>query len=375
MSTNSVREAVHAYFMQRAIELARRGWYTTRPNPRVGCVIVRGETVIGEGWHERAGENHAEKAALADVERRGESARATTAYVTLEPCSHTGRTAPCVDALIDAGVARVVVGATDPNPQVNGRGIVRLREAGVEVIADVVADRCRALNPGFEKRMRARRPRVRVKLAMTLDGRTAAADGTSQWITGEVARDDVHRLRAESGAVMVGRGTQQADDPGLNVRLKGDWPQPVPVVLDTHLAIAPDARVFETSPRVLIYGASTDGERIAALEQAGADIVTVGLSDDRLDLRAVLADLGKREINDVLVESGPQLAGALADAGLVDEYVIYMAPKLLGDAGRGLLHMPQIATLADAPQLVIDSVEPVGRDWRITARPAVTEED
>ncbi|WP_348766858.1 bifunctional diaminohydroxyphosphoribosylaminopyrimidine deaminase/5-amino-6-(5-phosphoribosylamino)uracil reductase RibD [uncultured Salinisphaera sp.] len=361
--------------MQRAIELARRGWYTTRPNPRVGCVIVRGETVIGEGWHERAGEDHAEKAALADVARRGASARGATAYVTLEPCSHTGRTAPCVDALIEAGVERVVVGATDPNPQVNGQGIGRLREAGIEVITDVVADRCRALNPGFEKRMRESRPRVRVKLAMSLDGRTAAADGTSQWITGDVAREDVHRLRAESGVVMVGRGTLVADDPGLNVRLKGQWPQPLPAVLDTRLQITPSARLFETASKVLVYTACTDRERIDLLEQAGAEIVTLGSDKDGLDLPAVLADLGEREINDVLVESGPQLAGALADAGLVDEYVIYMAPKLLGDGGRGLLHMPGIATLADAPNLVIDSVEPLGRDWRITARPSTATKD
>ncbi|WP_353220144.1 bifunctional diaminohydroxyphosphoribosylaminopyrimidine deaminase/5-amino-6-(5-phosphoribosylamino)uracil reductase RibD [Salinisphaera sp. S4-8] len=375
MSTTPVRQAVHAYFMQRAIELARRGWYTTRPNPRVGCVIVRGETVIGEGWHERAGEDHAEKAALADVERRGDNARGATVYVTLEPCSHTGRTAPCVDALIGAGAAQVIVGATDPNPKVNGQGIARLRDAGIEVIADVVADRCRALNPGFEKRMREGRPRVRVKLAMSLDGRTAAADGSSQWITGDVARDDVHRLRAESGAVMVGRGTQQADDPGLNVRLKGEWPQPLAVVLDTHLAMSASARLFETAAGVLVYTASGDRARIDALEQAGAQVVSIDTHDDRVDLDAVLANLGQREINDVLVESGPQLAGALAEAGLVDEYVIYMAPKLLGDGGRGLLHMPRIGSIADARQLAIDTVEPVGADWRITARPAAMQKD
>ena len=309
------------------------------------------------------------------LSQAGPAARGATAYVTLEPCSHFGRTPPCAKALIEAGVAHVFAATKDPNPSVSGRGLEMLREAGIRVTEGLLADEAIRLNPGFMKRMNSGRPYVRLKMAASLDGRTAMASGESQWITGEVARDDVHRLRAESGAVMVGRGTLKADDPSLNVRLKGDWPQPMPVVLDTHVAITPDARVFETSPRVLIYCASTEGACIDALEQAGADIVTVGLSDDRLDLRAVLADLGKREINDVLVESGPQLAGALADAGLVDEYVIYMAAKLLGDAGRGLLHMPQIATLADAPQLVIDSVEPVGRDWRITARPAVIEED
>lgn len=370
-----MRRAVHAYFMQRAIELARRGWYTTRPNPRVGCVIVRDETVIGEGWHERAGKAHAEIAALADVDRRGDTARGSTVYVTLEPCSHTGRTAPCVDALIQAGVARVVVGTGDPNPQVDGRGIARLREAGIDVVSDVVADRCAALNPGFNQRMALGRPRVRVKLAMSLDGRTAAADGSSQWITGEVARDDVHRLRAESGAVMVGRGTQQADDPALNVRLAGEWPQPRPVVLDSQLEINTRAKLLAAGCAPLIYTASSDRKRIGELEAAGAEVVSAGLKGAVLDLDDVLADLGAREINDLLVEAGPTLAGALAQAGLVDEYIIYMAPKLLGDAGRGLLHMPQIRSLAEASELVIDDIAPLGRDWRIDARAAPAKKD
>lgn len=373
MSEPSVREAVHAYFMQRAIELARSGWYTTRPNPRVGCVVVRGETVIGEGWHERAGEAHAEKAALADVERRGNNARGATVYVTLEPCSHTGRTAPCTDALIEAGVAQVVIGTRDPNPQVDGRGSARLREAGIEVITDIRADRCAALNPGFNMRMRAGRPRVRIKLAMSLDGRTAAADGSSQWITGEAARNDVHRLRAESGAVMIGRATLQADDPSLNVRLAGTWPQPLRVVLDTWLAITPLAKMLALEGDTRIYTASADGERIEALEQVGAQVTTLAPNGTGMDLAAVLADLGQREINDVLVEAGPTLAGALASDGLVDEYVVYMAPKLLGDAGRGLLHLPQITAIGKAQELTIDSIEPCGRDWRITARPAGNE--
>ena len=375
MSEASARRAVHAYFMQRAIEIARNGWYTTRPNPRVGCVFVRDETVIGEGWHVRTGEDHAEKAALADIDRRGGVARGATAYVTLEPCSHTGRTAPCVDALIEAGVARVVVGATDPNPQVDGRGIARLRDAGIEVITDILADRCEALNSGFNRRMRAGRPRVRVKLAMTLDGRTAAADGSSQWITGDPARTDVHRLRAESGAVLIGRGTLQADDPSLNVRLPGEWPQPARVVLDSQLEITPQARLLALAGHTIVYTASADRARADRLSEAGAEIVQVRVQGAGLDLAAVLADLGAREINDVLVEAGPTLAGALAGLELVDEYVIYLAPKLLGDAGRGLLKLPGITGIADARELVIDSIEPCGPDWRITARPAQHRKD
>lgn len=375
MSEVPVRVAVHAYFMQRAIELARRGWYTTRPNPRVGCVIVRGETVIGEGWHERAGEDHAEKAALADVDRRGHSARGASVYVTLEPCSHTGRTSPCTEALIAAGVACVVVGAGDPNPQVDGRGMARLRDAGIDVISDVLADGCAALNAGFNQRMRAQRPRLRVKLAMTLDGRTAAADGSSQWITGEAARSDVHRLRAESGAVMIGRGTLLADDPSLNVRLPGDWPQPLRVVLDSHLEIRPGARLLALAGDTLIYTASGDRDRMDQLAAAGAEVVPMAVHGAGLDLNAVLRDLGAREINDLLVEAGPTLAGALAAADLVDEYVVYMAPKLLGDGGRGLLHLPQIAGIADARELTIQSIEPQGRDWRITATPVRNDRD
>jgi len=372
MSKAATRQAEHAYFMQRAVELARRGWYGTRPNPRVGCVIVRDGRVLGEGWHERAGEAHAERRALADVDRREHSARGATAYVTLEPCSHTGRTAPCVEALIEAGVARVVIGSRDPNPAVDGRGMARLRDAGIEVTDQVLTDRCTELNTGFNSRMQRGRPWVRVKLAMSLDGRTAAANGESQWITGSAARDDVHRLRAASGAVMIGRGTAADDDPSLNVRLSGDWLQPLRVVLDSRLAMSPGARMLGLDGDTLVFTTSDDAERVKALEAAGARVErvaadAVGLAAG-LDLGAVLSALGAAEINDVLVESGPTLAGALEQAGLVDEYIIYMAPMLLGDNARGLLHLPGVEALADARDLIIDRVEPVGDDWRITAR-------
>ncbi len=369
MNDTPIRRSVHAYFMQRAMELAKRGWYTARPNPRVGCVIVADEAIIGEGWHERTGEDHAERAALADVQRRGGSAKGATVYVTLEPCSHTGRTPPCVDALIEAGVSRVVIGAADPNPKVNGQGVARLRAADIDVVTDILAERCAELNAGFNQRMITGRPRVRIKLAMSLDGRTAAASGQSQWITGDDARNDVHRLRAESGAVLVGRGTVQSDDPSLNVRLPGEWPQPMRVVVDSHLEITPGARMLSLPGETRIFTLSGDAARARALKDAGGYVEQVGVSGGRLDLGAVLDALGEAEINDVLIEAGPTLAGAFAAARLIDEYILYMAPMLIGDGGRGLLHLPSIKQLDQAHALVIEAIDPVGDDWRIRARP------
>lgn len=371
MSAIEPRRAVHAFFMQRAVELARRGWYTTRPNPRVGCVVTQGNVVRGEGWHERAGEGHAEVRALADARDRGNDPKGATVYVTLEPCSHSGRTPPCTKALIDAGVVRVVIGAQDPNPDVDGQGIAALRDAGIEVVTGVMADTCAALNAGFNQRMACGRPRVRVKLAMSLDGRTAAADGSSRWITGDAARTDVHRLRAESGAVLTGSGTLASDDPSLNVRLPGDWAQPLRVVLDSDLAMRPAAaRMLGLDGATLVATASQDAERRRALEAAGAQILDVPRSDDGLDLSRVLAALGEREINDVLVEAGPTLAGALTRARLVDEFVIYVAPLLIGADGRTLMTLSGVLSLEDAETLVFDNIEPVGADLKITARPA-----
>ncbi|WP_423823494.1 bifunctional diaminohydroxyphosphoribosylaminopyrimidine deaminase/5-amino-6-(5-phosphoribosylamino)uracil reductase RibD [Salinisphaera sp. SPP-AMP-43] len=368
MSAIEPRRAIHNFFMQRALELARCGWYSTRPNPRVGCVITHYNVVRGEGWHERAGEGHAEVRALEDARARGNDPKGATVYVTLEPCSHSGRTAPCTQALIEAGVARVVIGAQDPNPEVDGRGIAALREAGIDVVTGVMADRCAALNAGFNQRMTSGRPRVRVKLAMSLDGRTAAADGSSQWITGEAARHDVHRLRAESGAVMIGRGTMAADDPSLNVRLEGPWAQPLRVVLDSDLATPAEARMLALDGTTLIATASDNTERRRELEQAGAEVVPIERDEDGLNLARVLAMLGEREINDLLVEAGPTLAGALTRAGLVDEFVIYVAPLLIGDGGRALMALAGAFGLDDAKALVFDNVEPIGADLRITAR-------
>ncbi|MBH04567.1 MAG: riboflavin biosynthesis protein RibD [Xanthomonadales bacterium] len=370
MSSDDVRIRVHEMYMQRAIELARRGWYTARPNPRVGCVIVAGSRVLGDGWHVRAGEAHAERNALADAAARGHETKGATAYVTLEPCAHTGRTPPCTQALIEAGIERVVIGAQDPNPAVDGQGIDALRAAGLEVITGVLAERCAALNAGFNQRMTGNRPRVRVKLAMSLDGRTAAVDGTSQWITGDTARDDVHRLRAESGAVLIGRGTAAADDPSLTVRLPGDWDQPLRVVLDSGLAMATHAKMFCQPGETLIFTASDDEDKTGALEEAGARVARLDSDGSGLDLGRVLGLLAEREINDVLVEAGPTLAGALTQAGLVDEYIIYVAPQLIGDTGRGLMSLVGAVGLDDATQLVFDNVEPVGVDLKITARPS-----
>lgn len=366
----------HARHMARAVQLAGRGWYTSAPNPRVGCVLVRDGQVIGEGWHVRAGEPHAEIRALRDAQSRNHVTAGATAYVTLEPCSHHGRTPPCADALIEARVTRVVLGAQDPNPAVDGRGMQRLREAGIEVVTGVAVGACEQLNPGFNQRMQTGRPRLRVKLAMTLDGRTAAADGSSQWITGARARADVHRLRAESGAVMVGSGTVLADDPSLSVRLDGDWPQPLRVVLDSRLRTPTDARMLGQPGTTRIYTAcKADSTQWLTLETAGAALAQMPADMQGLRIEPVLDHLGKLQINDVLVEAGATLAGSLAAQRLVDEYIIYMAPQFLGDMGRGLLRLPGVQSLQQRIDLRIEDISPVGNDWRILARPASKPDD
>ncbi|APZ44498.1 bifunctional diaminohydroxyphosphoribosylaminopyrimidine deaminase/5-amino-6-(5-phosphoribosylamino)uracil reductase RibD [Acidihalobacter ferrooxydans] len=360
--------------MARALQLARHGLYTTHPNPRVGCVIVRDGARVGEGWHARAGEPHAEIHALRAA---GARARGAVAYVTLEPCSHHGRTPPCSDALIEAGVARVVAAMQDPNPQVAGQGLARLAAAGVETACGLMAREARALNPGFISRMERARPWVRVKSAMSLDGRTAMASGESQWITGEAARADVQRWRAQADAVMTGRGTVLADDPSLNVRLsaatlafEGEVRQPLRVVLDTHLRTSPDARLFAAPGKVLVLCADTSADaRRAALQTRGAEVCAVTAHAQGLDLRAVLHALAAREINEVHVEAGATLSGALIAAGLADELVLYIAPSLLGDTGRGLFTLPGLEHLQDRVELELRDVRRVGRDWRIVAGP------
>ncbi|RKZ37580.1 MAG: bifunctional diaminohydroxyphosphoribosylaminopyrimidine deaminase/5-amino-6-(5-phosphoribosylamino)uracil reductase RibD [Gammaproteobacteria bacterium] len=356
--------------MAEALHLAERGLYTTDPNPRVGCVIVKQDRIIARGWHRRAGEPHAEILALQDA---GEQARGATLYVTLEPCCHQGRTGPCVDALIEAGVARVVVAMTDPNPRVNGRGLNRLAAAGIQTSQEILAAQARALNPGFVSRMQKNRPYVRCKLAMSLDARTAMASGESQWITGEAARRDVHRLRARSSAIITGIGTVLADDPALTVRLDdpGDpaaGATPLRVVLDPTLRIPPNAKMLQAPGNTLLVTSSA-GESAPPPTLGGAEIISLPGPDDRVDLAALMSALAEREVNEVLVESGHTLSGAFLRSGLVDELIIYMAPVLMGSGAKPLLELPQITRMNDRIPLRMEEIRAVGNDWRLTLRP------
>jgi len=362
--------ALDHQYMAQAIRLAARGLYTTDPNPRVGCVIVHGQQVIGEGWHERAGEAHAEVHAL---HQAGERARGATAYVSLEPCCHHGRTPPCSDALIAAGVARVVIAMGDPNPRVTGKGIRQLQEAGIQVESGLLAAQAAELNPGFICRMQKHRPYVRNKLAMSLDGRTAMASGESKWITADAARQDVQRLRARSSAIMTGIGTVLADDPALSVRLPKTERQPLRVIIDPHLSTPTDARVLQQAGRTLIMTASADPDLQDGLREAGAEVMEVAGDGLVIDLRAVLEKLAELEVNEVLLETGATLSGAMMQAGLIDEMVIYMAPILMGDGARGLYRLPEIRDMADRIELDIRELRVVGRDLRITARPLYKE--
>jgi diaminohydroxyphosphoribosylaminopyrimidine deaminase/5-amino-6-(5-phosphoribosylamino)uracil reductase len=350
--------------MRRALELAALGRATTHPNPRVGCVIVRDGVVVGEGWHVRAGEPHAEVHALRQA---GQAARDADVYVTLEPCAHHGRTPPCADALIDAGVRRVFAAMQDPDPRVAGRGLQRLRDAGVEVEVGLCEAEAAALNRGFVSRMTRGRPWVTLKLAMSLDGRTAMADGESRWITGAAARQDVHRLRAEAGAVLTTAATVLADDPQLTVRLPGDWRQPDRIVLDSQGRVPASAKVWTEGARRfwLTSEAATEA-------RTGIEMIRIPAIDGGLPLNRALAALASHGVNEVVVESGPRLAGALLDARLVDELLIYAAPILLGHAAQPLALLPGIEHLADRIALHFVSIDLLGDDLRIVAVPIST---
>ncbi len=352
--------------MARALELAERGLWTTDPNPRVGCVIADGERVIAEGWHERAGGPHAEAMALAAA---GAAARGATAYVTLEPCCHHGRTPPCADALIGAGIARVVYAMRDPNPRVAGGGIARLAAAGVAVEGGLLEPAARELNPGFISRMERGRPWVTVKLAASLDGGTALPDGESRWITGEAAREDVQRLRARSSAVMTGSGTVLADDPRLDVRLPQATRQPLRVVLDSQLRIPPQARIVAPPGTLLVICTTEDPARAEALRAAGAEVVRVAAASGGVDLGAALEILAARQVNELFAECGAGLAGALLSAGLADELLLYLAPTLLGADARPLVDLPAPATLAGRLLFSIAGRQDVGDDLLIRLRP------
>lgn len=359
----SMLTAEDSVWMASALHLAERGLYTTSPNPRVGCVLVKNGNMLAEGWHEKAGEPHAEVHALRAA---GAAATGATAYVTLEPCSHHGRTPPCADALINAGVARVVVAMQDPNPLVAGQGIARLRAAGIEVECGLMESSARVLNAGFIKRMTQGLPLVRSKIAMSLDGRTALSNGVSQWITGAEARRDGHHWRARSCAVLTGIATVLADDAQLSVREVPTTRQPLRVVLDSKLRMPLDAKILQGG-NVLIYTAQRDAAKIDALEAAGAKVEVLPAADGRADLAACLKDLTARGCNEVLVEAGNTLNGALLQAGLIDELIVYLAPQLLGDMARGMAQLGTLTSLQQRINLAWQDVRQVGRDMRIIA--------
>ncbi|MGP2414442.1 bifunctional diaminohydroxyphosphoribosylaminopyrimidine deaminase/5-amino-6-(5-phosphoribosylamino)uracil reductase RibD [Pantoea ananatis] len=361
-------------YMARALELARRGRFTTTPNPNVGCVIVRDGQIVGEGWHQRAGEPHAEVHAL---RMAGGRARGATAYVTLEPCSHHGRTPPCCDALIAAGVTRVVAAMQDPNPQVAGRGLHRLHQAGIEVSHGLMMQEAEALNRGFLKRMRTGFPWIQLKLGASLDGRTAMASGESQWITSPAARRDVQRLRAQSSAILSSSATVLADNPSLTVRWseldsesqrlvdEAELRQPVRVIVDSQNRVTPDHKLIEQLGETWLMRQQVD-------DRHWPETVTqipVPLRDSQLDLVALMMVLGQRQINSVWVEAGATLAGALIQAGLVDELIVYVAPKLLGNDARGLCQLAGLTQLADAPVFAFRDIRQVGDDVRLTLTP------
>ena len=371
--------AEDAQFMAQAIRLAERGMNSTHPNPRVGCVLVRDGAVVGEGWHEWAGGPHAEVLALRDA---GDAARGATAYVSLEPCSHYGRTPPCVDGLVAAGVSRVIAAMTDPNPLVSGKGMEILAAADIETAVGLLEAEAKALNRGFCKRMATGMPWVTSKLAMSLDGRTALASGESRWITGPEARHDVHRLRARSSAILTGIGTVLADDPFLTARYsqpltdplqKGEGiqgiaaeRQPARVVVDSHFRLQPTAKLIAQPGRTLVLGLQTEAREAEKLRNAGAEIhlLPAGL-DERVDLNAAMELLGQLEFNEVIVEAGATLNGELLRDGLVDEWVVYLAPCVLGDRGRGLFHLPDLERMSDRYEMNLKDVRRVGKDVRM----------
>ncbi|NRO96550.1 bifunctional diaminohydroxyphosphoribosylaminopyrimidine deaminase/5-amino-6-(5-phosphoribosylamino)uracil reductase RibD [Paraburkholderia sp. NMBU_R16] len=361
--------------MQRALALAARGLYTTTPNPRVGCVLVKHGLAIGEGFTQPAGQDHAEVQALKDARRRGNDPHGATAYVTLEPCSHFGRTPPCAHALIEARVARVIAAMEDPNPQVSGRGLTMLRDAGIDVRCGLLAHEAQELNIGFVSRMTRKRPWVRMKIAASLDGRTALPSGESQWITGPSARADGHAWRARACAILTGVGTVREDNPHLTVRAIETPRQPLRVLIDSRLDAPLDAHIFEGAPP-LVFCAGLDGDNAAraeALAERGVEVVALENAHGKVDLAGVLKELGRRGINELHVEAGHKLNGSLLREGCVDELLVYLAPSLLGADSSGMFALAAPATLDARTRLVFRSVERVGDDLRVLARIAPAE--
>jgi diaminohydroxyphosphoribosylaminopyrimidine deaminase / 5-amino-6-(5-phosphoribosylamino)uracil reductase len=355
--------------MQRALALAARGLYTTTPNPRVGCVLVKDDSVIGEGYTQPAGQDHAEVRALKDARTRGHDTRGATAYVSLEPCSHFGRTPPCANALIDAGVARVIAAMEDPNPQVSGRGLAMLRDAGIEVRCGLLETEARELNIGFVSRMTRGRPWVRMKVAASLDSRTALPSGESQWITGSAARADGHAWRARACAVLTGIGTVLEDNPQMTVRAVETPRQPLRVLVDSKLGVPLDARLLEGEPIVIVCALPEldRHEKALALRARGAEVLSLPNGEGKVDLPALMQWLGRRNINELHIEAGYKLNGSLIREGCVDEILAYLAPTLLGD-GPGMFGVAAPATLAERTLLQFHAVDRIGDDIRVLAR-------
>jgi len=353
-------------FMSMALDLARRGQYTVHPNPAVGCVVVKGNEVVGQGWHQRAGEPHAEVRALEDA---GEQAQGATLYVTLEPCSHTGRTPPCADAVIRSGVSRVVIACEDPNPLVRGRGLSALQGVGIEVVTGICNADAINLNRGFFKRMSCNMPYVVLKVAASLDGRTAMPGGESQWITGEESRRDVHRLRALSSSVLTGIGTIKADDPALTVRHVKTSRQPERVVLDSQLSISPQARIFDDSGKVYLFTATSANRGLKLEGISNVEIISCPNQAGRVDLVEMLKACAKRQMNMILIEAGPCLAGSFLRQGLVDELVVYLAPDLLGSDALPMFELPGIARMSDKVQMDMIHMERYGSDLKLVLMP------
>jgi diaminohydroxyphosphoribosylaminopyrimidine deaminase/5-amino-6-(5-phosphoribosylamino)uracil reductase len=351
-------------FMRRALALAERGLHTTTPNPRVGCVVVRDGEIVGEGFHERAGEAHAEVNALRAA---GDRAAGATVYVNLEPCNHHGKTPPCVEALVTARVRRVVAAMGDPNPKVAGRGFAALRAAGIEVHVGLLEHEARDLNVGFVSRMTRGRPWVRLKVAASLDAKTALANGESQWITGPEARRDGHRWRARACAILTGIGTVKDDDPQLTVREVETPRQPLRVLVDSRLEVPRAARLLEGG-NVLVAAAVEDREKIAQLRDRGAEVVVLPNASGKVELADLVHELGRRALNEVHVEAGFKLNGSLVAAGVVDELLVYLAPKVLGETGRGMFNLPATERLADARRLKVMDFARLGDDVRLRLR-------
>ena len=351
--------------MANALQLARQGLNTTHPNPRVGCVIAHNGEIVGSGWHKKAGEPHAEIFALREA---GDRAAGGTAYVTLEPCSHSGRTPPCVEALISAKIARVVCAIEDPNPDVNGNGFHRLRRAGIEVQSGLMAVEAEELNSGFLMRMRHRRPWVRIKLAQSMDGHIALANGSSQWISGPEAREDVQNWRARSDVILTGIGTVLADDPSLNVRNRLDARQPMRVIVDSQWRIPANARLLSLPGKVLIAGLN-EKSIPEALREAGAECMVLPSSEGRVDMQAVLGELGARGCNEVQVEAGATLCGTLLQHGLVDEVLIYQAPIIMGGSAVSPFATPRLDNMEDRVHLEWVDSRRIGKDLRLRLKP------